>query len=212
METAKKEKHIEVLSGIESKVLDFYGRLDATEGMIQTVDLIVASVHRIPSFHNMSGELVVEKANQDEAYVADLYLRALSGIASNPEVDVAGHPFHLLKAMGVKKISRECKIEIAKLFSISEKAVEVNSFYHVPDLEFLKICIKEGVKISIGSDAHTLEDVGNVKWSMRRLKKAGGTAEDIIDVESILARRKYSNRPIDPAHCVLDDKDAEYVG
>jgi putative hydrolase len=208
MDAAKKEKHVEVLSGIESKVLDFYGRLDATEGMIRTVDLIVGSVHRIPSFHNMSGDLVVERVN----YVADLYLRALSGIASNPEVDVAGHPFHLLKAMGVKKISREYKMEIAKLFSISEKAVEVNSFYHVPDLEFLKICVKEGVRISIGSDAHTLEEVGNVKWAMRLLKKAGGTAEDIIDVESILARKKYSNRPIDPTNCVLDDKDAEYVG
>jgi len=192
MEAAQKEKHIEVLSGIESKVLDFCGRLDATERMVQTVDLIVASVHRIPTFHDMSGDLVVEKVNQDRAYVVDLYLRALSGIASNPEVDVAGHPFHLLKAMGVKKIGREYKIELAKLFSISEKAVEVNSFYHVPDLEFLKICVREGVRISIGSDAHTLEDVGNVKWSMRLLKEAGGTAEDIIDVESILARRKYA--------------------
>lgn len=194
MEAVKEEKHIRMLSGIESKVLDFYGRLDATERMIHSVDLIVASVHRIPSFHSMSGDLVVEKVNQDKAYVADLYLRALRGIASNPEVNVVGHPFHILKTLGVKKISRDCKLEIAKLFSTSEKAVEVNSFYHVPDLEFLELCLKEGAKMSIGSDAHTLEDVGNVKWSMRLLKKAGGTAEDIIDVESILAHKKYSNK------------------
>lgn len=190
MEAAKKEKDIGVISGIEAKVLDFYGTLDATERMVQTMDLIVASVHRIPSFHNMDGELAVEKVNQDKVHIADLYVRALFGISSNPKVDVVGHPFHLLKAMGVKTINRDCKMEIAKLFSASEKAVEVNSLYHVPDLQFLKICLKEGVKVSVGSDAHRLEDVGNVKWSVQLLKKAGGTAEDLIDVENILTRKK----------------------
>jgi putative hydrolase len=189
MEAVKKEKDIKVLSGIEAKVLDLDGKLDATERMIQAVDLVVASVHRIPSLHSMSGDLVVEKVDQDEAYVADLYIRALGGIASNPEVDVVGHPFHILEAVGVSRISRDRKVEIAKLFSASEKAVEVNSCYHAPDLEFLRICLKEGVKISVGSDAHRLEVVGNVKWSMRLLKKAGGTAEDIIDVDSILTRK-----------------------
>jgi len=189
MKAVKKEKDIKVISGIESKVLDFYGKLDATERMIRTADLVVASVHRIPSFHNMTGDLVVKKVNQDKDSIADLYLRALCGIASNSEVDVVGHPFHILKAIGVKRISRDYKIEIAKLFSTSGKAVEVNSFYHAPDLEFLKICLKEGAKISIGSDAHRLEDVGNVKWSIRLLKKAGGTAKDIINVDSILTRR-----------------------
>jgi putative hydrolase len=189
IQTSRKGQAINVFSGIESKVLDFNGKLDATEKMIQTAELVVASVHRIPSVHNMNGELTLEKINQNKAHITDLYLQALGGIASNPKIDIVGHPFHLLKAIGVERVTRDRKIEIAKLFSTSKKAVEVNSCYRVPDLEFLKICLKEGVKISIGSDAHRIEDVGNVKWSTRLLEKAGGTAKDIIDVECILASK-----------------------
>jgi putative hydrolase len=188
LEAAKKETDIKVLSGIESKVLDFNGKLDATEHMIQTVDLVVASVHRIPSLHSMDGDLFIDNMNQNKACFRDLYLRALCGVAFNPEVDVVGHPFHLTQAIGVKEIGRDRKTEIAKLFSAHGKAVEINSSYHVPDLEFLKICLKEGVKISIGSDAHRFEDVGNVAWSIWLLKKAGATVEDIIDADGILAK------------------------
>lgn len=194
MEAAKKEKDVKVISGIEAKVLDFHGKLDATERMIQTVDLIVASVHRIPSFHDMSGDLTVERVGRGKDRVAELYLRALGGIASNPEVDVVGHPFHLLKTLGIEGIGEDCKLETARLFSAAGKAIEVNSYYHVPDLEFLKTCVKEGVKVSVGSDAHTLEDVGNVEWSMRLLRKAGITAKDVIDVERILAHNRHSKR------------------
>ena len=183
MDAVKHEGITKMFSGIESKVIDFHGGLDATESMIKEVEIVVASVHRIPSLHEMSGDLIVDKGIRDKAQVLKLYLRALGGIACNPDVDIIGHPFHLIKLLGLKKISREDKIEMAQLFSVSQKAVEVNSFYQVPDLEFLKICIKEGVKVSIGSDAHKLNDVGNVKWSMQLLEKAGGTASNIIDVE-----------------------------
>lgn len=186
MADAKEQKGIKVISGIESKVLDFCGKLDATDKMICSVGLVVASVHRIPSVHSMDEDLVVEKIGQDMGCFTGIYFRALRGIASNPSVDVVGHPFHLFKAAAIRRISKEDKLETAKLFSASKKAVEINSLYHVPDLEFLRMCIKEGVKISVGSDAHRLDDVGNVKWSMRLLEKAGGTVEDIIDVEAIL--------------------------
>ena len=191
IEAMKKQKGIKVISGIESKVLDFCGRLDATERMISAVDLVVASVHRIPSFHDMRGNYIIQKVNQDKTSIASLYLRALRGIASNPAVDVVGHPFHLLKAMAIEGISKDDKMETARLFSKSRKAVEINSFYHVPDLEFLRMCVKEGVSLSVGSDAHRLIDVGNVNWSMRVLRKAGGTSCDIIDVENVIANKKH---------------------
>jgi putative hydrolase len=186
IETVKKKTAVKLLSGIESKVLDFSGTLDATDKMIKSVDLVVASVHRLPSIHDMGGELTAEKLNMDDAQVVDCYLRALSGIASNPTVDIVGHPFHLLKALGIKKLDKDSKVKLAELFSVSNKIVEINSSYKVPDLEFVKICLKERVKFSIGSDAHRLKEVGNVAWSKRLLEKAGGTSKDIIDVDHVL--------------------------
>jgi histidinol phosphatase-like PHP family hydrolase len=64
------------------------------------------------------------------------------------------------KAMAIKCIRKEDKMENARLFSKSRKTVEINSCYHVPDLEFLKICVMEGVTFSVGRDAYRLVDVG----------------------------------------------------
>jgi histidinol phosphatase-like PHP family hydrolase len=157
--------------------------------MVRSVDLVVASVHRLPSIHNMSGELAAKKLNMDDAHVIDCYLKALGGIATNPQIDIVGHPFHLLIALGTKEIDKASKVKLAKLFSTSNKIVEINSSYQVPDLEFVKICLQENIKFSIGSDAHILKDVGNVAWSKRLLEKAGGTPKDIIDVEQVLSKK-----------------------
>jgi putative hydrolase len=112
-------------------------------------------------------------------------MRALEGIASNPKVDVIGHPFHLLKSMNLTDVDLDRKKELAKKFSRSGKAIELNSFYKVPDLEFVKICVGEGVKLSMGSDAHKLKQVGNINWSMRQFIEAGCSSEDLLNLENL---------------------------
>lgn len=61
------------------------------------------------------------------------------------------------------------------------KAFEISSRYRVPpDLDFVRECVRRGVKLTFASDAHRPEDVGNVSWSERLFRKAGGTKEDLL--------------------------------
>jgi putative hydrolase len=47
---------------------------------------------------------------------------------------------------------------------------------------FIKHALDEGVKFSIGSDAHCVHGVGNVFWSHRVLEEAGATEEDVVRI------------------------------
>lgn len=48
---------------------------------------------------------------------------------------------------------------------------------------FIKKALDEGVKFSIGSDAHCVHGVGNILWSHKILREIGATRDDIINVE-----------------------------
>ena len=51
-------------------------------------------------------------------------------------------------------------------------AIELNERYRVPDKGIVVKCIDLGIRISLGSDAHTKQEVGRLKWVMRNLRMA----------------------------------------
>jgi putative hydrolase len=186
IQSFKGKAGVKLFSGIESKVLDFNGTLDATRRMETAVDLVVASVHRLPSIHDMSGDYKNENLTGKKVDLSEIYLKALEGVASNPDVDIVGHPFHLFKSMNLGDVSLERKKALARAFSRAGKAVELNSFYKVPDLEFVKICVREGIKLTMGSDAHTLKQVGDVSWSIRRFREADCSKDDLLSLDDLV--------------------------
>jgi len=40
--------------------------------------------------------------------------------------------------------------------------------------------LREGVKLSIGTDAHTVAEVGRIDWPMAVLRRVGARQEDLI--------------------------------
>ena len=41
------------------------------------------------------------------------------------------------------------------------KVIEINSKYHRPTLQYLKIFVEQEVSFHLGSDAHSLNEIGN---------------------------------------------------
>ncbi len=71
--------------------------------------------------------------------------------------------------------------EVLELAEANGKAFEISSRYRVPELDFIRECIKRGgIKLTFASDAHFPEGVGNVGWSEKVFKKAGGKREDLL--------------------------------
>jgi histidinol phosphatase-like PHP family hydrolase len=70
--------------------------------------------------------------------------------------------------------------DFVKLAAGRGTAMEVNVKYRAPSEDFLQLCLREGVKLSVGSDAHHPADVGKVGWALSALNKVGAKREDLI--------------------------------
>jgi histidinol phosphatase-like PHP family hydrolase len=60
--------------------------------------------------------------------------------------------------------------EFAELINKNEKIVEVNAKYRRPPENWIKIFSKNGVKFHLGSDAHSLNEIGDYKSITKLIK------------------------------------------
>src|SRR5829696_461706 len=60
--------------------------------------------------------------------------------------------------------------ELAKLINKHKKIVEVNAKYKLPPENWIKAFSKNGVKFHLGSDAHSLNEIGNYESIIKMIK------------------------------------------
>ncbi|ANF21913.1 PHP domain-containing protein [Thermococcus piezophilus] len=155
--TAGKDSEIVLLSGIEANI-EPNGQ-DIVEYFAERLDYIIASVHRW-----------VETPRE--------YIELVKTALMDDNVDVIGHFGANFPYIGYP--SRDELMEILELAEANGKAFEISSRYRVPELDFVRECIKRGIKLTFASDAHWPKDVGNVSWSEKVFRKAGGRKEDLL--------------------------------
>ena len=153
----KEESEITILAGIEANILTT--GVDITDDMAKKLDYVIASAHLWPEGINAHLELI-KMAIQDD------------------NVDIIGHFGNLFPYTGYP--SHGEYLEIVELAEEHGKAFEISSRYRVPELDFIKLCIKRGVKLTFASDAHMPAEVGAIGWSKKVFKKAGGTKDDLL--------------------------------
>lgn len=153
------EPEIPVLHGIEVDILQD-GSLDLPNSLLASADFVVASVHS-----NWSKNL------------AENTQRLISVIESGC-VDVIGHPTSALTGKpGVPNYVRsQANVEWEKVFkecSRWEVAVEFNCFPSRFDLsmDLLKLALKSGCWISLGSDAHARSHLSHIKYGQEIAKR-----------------------------------------
>ena len=127
------------------------------------VDLVMAAVHRFPAEDGSS--LPFEDVPADEA--VDMELELALRVLENPSVDILAHPF----GMSFRRFKRRPETEkidtpIAKAASTGV-AFEINSRYHPDPWDLISRCQKAGARISLGSNAHSLEEVGLIVRILR---------------------------------------------
>lgn len=166
IQLARADADIPVLVGMEANIVDENGRIDLDDDFIKKLDLLVVSIHTLGSLIN-------------PADVAYQYLQRFTKAIEKKKFDVMGHPFFFHQNL-LPYLSREEIEDFVELAASKEIAMEINEKYHAPDEEFLKLCLRKGVKFSVGSDAHRPDQVGRIDWAMATLKKIGAKREDLI--------------------------------
>ncbi|TDA33477.1 MAG: hypothetical protein DSO03_00040 [Hadesarchaea archaeon] len=160
----RKESGFKILAGVESNISPD-GVLDLDSEILRKLDLVTAGVHYLNS--------------KDHKTQAMEYLRAVRGALRSRSFRILVHPLYYNKSL-LPWIPREDVEEFVEELAGAEVAVELNSKYRTPDREFLQECLRRGVKLSIGTDAHHLGEVGAVEWQLSVLRKLGVKREDLI--------------------------------
>jgi len=185
---------IVVRLGIEMDYLP--GRMDdvweaATEFEF---DYVLGSVHYIDDWGFSDSRHVSSYRDRDPDEIYPRYFELFCEAATEGGFDVMAHP-DLIKKHGVtpsKPIDGMYR-EAAEALRAADVAVEVNTsglrkpavdIY--PSLPFLEACVRRGVPVTLGSDAHTPDQVGmDFDLAMRLLRKAG-----VIEIATFKSRER----------------------
>ena len=141
----KEKTNVKVIPGFEAKIL--------SDGNIDCREEIARDYFIIASFHTNYYEKVI-------------WINALKKVIKNKYVNVIGH----LAPESSFQINTEEIEEFAKLLRKHDKIVEINAKYKRPPENWVKIFIKKGVKFHLGSDAHSLDAIGNYKSIIKLIK------------------------------------------
>lgn len=162
-ERFKKENiPLRILSGSECDILKD-GTLDLSDEILQQLDVVGISVH---SFFNLP---LREQT--------DRVCRAMA----NPHADILFHPTgRLIGKRPAYEIDIDAVITQAKK---TGTILEIDAFPERLDLrdEHIRKCVNAGVKMSIDSDAHSIDHFSVLEYGIAQARRGWATKEDIIN-------------------------------
>ena len=127
---------VKIVPGFEAKILQ--------DGSIDCPQEFAENYFLVASFHTKYGDKKV-------------WMNALRTAIANPDVDIIGH---LAPEEGFDVEIEEIE-ELARMIVVNDKVVELNAKYRRPPKLWLQIFKNSGVRFGLGSDAHSLQEVGN---------------------------------------------------
>ena len=142
----KENTKVKVVIGFEAKILQD-GKIDCREDISRDYFIIA-------SFHTKYYDKIV-------------WTNALKKIIENKYVNVIGH----LGPESSFDLNNQEIEEIAKLINKHDKIIELNAKYKLPLENWIKIFLKNGVNFHLGSDAHSLDQIGNYDSIMKVIKQ-----------------------------------------
>lgn len=150
---------LQVYLAAEVKCAHPNGALNLSEDRMARLDFIVGVLHRYPD--GKGGYLEFSELSPAEAL--DLDYQLSMALLANPRVDVIGHPGGVYSTF-FGPYDTERMRELVTVAANNGRVVELNSaprYGHVFPL-ILEKCLELDCLVSIGSDAHHLEQLGHV--------------------------------------------------
>jgi len=157
--------------------LDADGQLTLRDEDRAWIDLMVGSVHWLREDLEQLGD----------ARLAEAFMRTTERLLRRG-VDVLAHPWRLFPRAG-RKVPKRLYGRLAELLAATGTAAEINFHDNRPDPDFFAGCIRRGVKLTFGSDAHELREVGAFACQHELLRRAAG-GKDLTEVLFCPPRRR----------------------
>ena len=175
----RKKHGIEVMYGVEANIMDSNGKLDMRQGLLEKMDVVIASMH-IPCL----------KPGTEEENT-----RAAVNAMKNPCVNILGHPDDSRYPLDYEAVVLAAK-EYNVLLELNNGSLNPEGARQDPrpnDIRMLELCKKHEVSVILNSDAHCAEDIGDTSLSGVLLKEVD-FPEHLIVNRSVEEYKKYINR------------------
>lgn len=120
-------------------------------------------------FRNGSVHVMDIPENPDMKAVEKEFLFLTEAVAASG-VDVLVHPFRIFRRGGLT-LPRHLFTPVVDILKRYGTAVEINYHTNEPPPEFFRMCVENGVKLSLGSDSHNLYEVGEFYAHLKLLQE-----------------------------------------
>lgn len=168
-------------------------------------ELVRRLTHRVGSLHGIflpNGAVIYAFARKwpvdldADAYM-DAHVANLERFAREMPVDILAHPTLLpipLRARPIEELWTEEREERAvRALAAAGIAFEISNRYRVHD-RFVRRAHDRGVRLSLGSDGHTRDQVANVVWPLAVARALGVPDEELYDPQRHGSRTGFFSR------------------
>jgi len=142
------KRNLKLITGFEAKIL--------RDGSIDCLPKYSADYFVIASFHTIYGN-------------KEIWMNAIKSAIKNPDVNVIGH----LAPESTFSLNNEELVEICQLLKEHGKIVELNAKYNRPPLDWVLKFKENGVGFHLGSDAHSLNEIGEFSRILQLVQLVG---------------------------------------
>ena len=171
IEKLREKYSIHILHGVEANITK-EGKIDVSNSILKDLDIVIASVH--------------SAFRMDEKEMTTRVINAMG----NEYVDVIGHPTgRVIMKREPIKLDMEKVLDAAKENNVF---MEINAYPERLDLNDVnvKLAVERGVKISIGTDAHTISHMKYLELGTAVARRGWAKKEDVINTYDIRELRK----------------------
>jgi histidinol phosphatase-like PHP family hydrolase len=135
------------------------------------IDYVIGSVHHLAK----GDDAAVPEAEIHRRFMARTEQLLRAG------VDILAHPFRYFRRYK-RPVPRELFRPVAGMLAAAGVAAEINFHTNQPPPEFFAICLELGVRLSLGSDSHSLAEVGELRPHFELLEHLGaaGRLDEIL--------------------------------
>lgn len=161
-----------VLLGLEIEAADGEDGLAVLDGDAGHCDYLIGAVHHLGTW---------ERPDLSQGETEELFLAAVRQMAESG-VDILAHPFRYFPKRRKLRSPENLYRPVAELLAGHGVAAELNFHTYEPEPEFYALCLERGVKLAIGSDAHGLVEVGELRPHVEFLRRLGvfGRLDEVL--------------------------------
>ncbi|MEM2111134.1 MAG: PHP domain-containing protein [Candidatus Bathyarchaeia archaeon] len=119
--------------------------------------------------------------SNSKSFVEEIRIMLIQAMESNL-LDILVHPTWLpesIRPQTKKLITKNWIKSIVKCASSHCVAIEISGAWKTPDETFVLECLRQGVKLAIGSDAHNASMIGDTQYPVNLLKRIDASPETI---------------------------------